>query len=135
MKCGVLADDTLRLEVKDYRMRAYDMVCLSEMRAWQTDALFAQCCRDVVRGVGFNARGFWTNFVVPRWARTDRRGDAVFCSEHVVRALQEAKIGVAVPLIAYETTPRQVYDWVRASGLVGVGLVGNMHVRGHELVV
>lgn len=133
--CGIAYGDTVSMERKRYDQRHYQMHRLGAT-PHQCDTLFALCQRDLVRPTPFNARGFWLNFVLPHSMRIDRGGAAVFCSEHVLRTLREARIDTfaAGGLEPYETTPQRIFDYLSENNHFD-GVIGNIHVRAADLNV
>ena len=128
MKCGIVSGERLTMEVKQYDVSFYEMSRLRVDAPWLRDRLFAQCRADFARAPAFNARGFWLNFVVPRWLQVDYGGERVFCSEYVVRALRDAGVDDVEGLPAYATTPQMLHDSLRARDCF-VGVVGNMYTQ------
>jgi len=134
MGCRIVYGETVRLKERNYDER-YTLFPLA-LSATQRDALFQRCGEDSLRNIPFNTRGFYTNFVLPRALRTDRAGAAYFCSEHVVAVLRESG-AVALPpdMNAYETTPQQLYDYLRAQRNFSQAITGNLKVIRGEVAI
>lgn len=127
MGCRVVMGGNVQLFQRHYR-NIYTMFPL-ELDAAKRDALFERCAEDARRCVPFNARAFRYNFVLPRALRIDCAGAAFFCSEHVVTVLR-ASGAVALPddMLAYETTPQRLYDYLVSSNAFSRSVTGNLQV-------
>lgn len=65
------------------------------------------------RGKQFNQLGMFWNFLVPEFLKVDRYGKYVFCSEQIVRNLQNCEAGEYACLKPYATGPLELFEFIR----------------------